>query len=88
MSGTTARSLYTILAVLTTTNLYTSRAEKSLPYIGGSELCWSPDGTEIVYACVREQHWEICKMNNDGSNQTRLTNTSAGVTNVGPSWYP
>ena len=43
---------------------------------------WSPDGTQIAF--MRE--FDIFVMNADGSDQTNLTNDSAG--NLYPAWKP
>jgi Tol biopolymer transport system component len=47
---------------------------------------WSPDGTKIVFASVRDGNAEIYVMNRDGSAQTRLTNTASD--DVWPAWSP
>jgi Tol biopolymer transport system component len=35
---------------------------------------WSPDGTNIAFASLRDGNYEIYVMNADGSNVRRLTN--------------
>ena len=41
---------------------------------------FSPDGTKIAFASVRDNNTEIYVMNADGSGQTNLTNNAAGDT--------
>ena len=60
---------------------------KQLTYTNGDmEPSWSPDGQQIAFACNQGNHHEICTMNSDGSNITRLTNSSADK--WGPAWSP
>jgi len=58
---------------------------------------WSPDGTQIVYACRKGdpqspppapqiKTFEICVMNADGNNQVRLTNNT--VQDLTPTFSP
>ncbi|HCK65634.1 MAG TPA: hypothetical protein DHW49_05165 [Anaerolineae bacterium] len=42
---------------------------------------WSPDGKKIAFISYRDGQPEIYIMNNDGSNQTRLT-----YSNINESW--
>jgi Tol biopolymer transport system component len=41
---------------------------------------------KIAFSCSYNSTWQICTMNADGSNQTRLTNTSNGA--LSPAWSP
>jgi Tol biopolymer transport system component len=49
---------------------------------------YSPDGSKIAFASDRDgaTHVEIYVMKADGTGQTRLTTTAAGVSNVHPTW--
>jgi TolB protein len=47
---------------------------------------WSPDGTQIVYMSKPLDHMQIFVMNADGSSKRPLTESSAKVFNVFPSW--
>lgn len=55
---------------------------------------WSPDGTRIVYSCRKgvpptptsPRTFEICVMNADGTDQTRLTFNEVG--DLSPQWSP
>ena len=38
---------------------------------------WSPDGSKILFASVRDGNLELYLMNSDGSNQTNITNNPA-----------
>jgi TolB protein len=54
---------------------------------------WSPDGSRIVFYSTRlnekfEKEASIHVMDADGSNELRLTETSASVQNVSPAWSP
>jgi hypothetical protein len=47
---------------------------------------WSPDGTKIVFHSLRDDTYEIYVMDADGSNETRLTTTTAHERR--PVWSP
>ncbi len=49
---------------------------------------WSWDGQAIAYATNKDGHFEIYRMNANGTadSRVRLTQTDNSVTNVGPSW--
>jgi uncharacterized repeat protein (TIGR01451 family) len=44
----------------------------------GNSPAWSADGVKLVFATIRDGNAEIYKMDANGSNQTRLTNNTAG----------
>ncbi|HEX3048913.1 MAG TPA: hypothetical protein VHY08_29470, partial [Bacillota bacterium] len=48
---------------------------------------WSPDGAEIAFASLRDQNWEICLMNANGTNLRDLTNTPP-INEFEPIWAP
>lgn len=45
---------------------------------------WSPDGAKITFT----RDYDIYTMNNDGTNQVRLTNNGGSHTNWQPAWSP
>jgi Tol biopolymer transport system component len=47
---------------------------------------WSPDGTAIVFGSNRDGNQEIYVMRNEGSHETRLTNSP--LIDIAPSWGP
>ena len=47
---------------------------------------WSPDGTEIAFASLRDRNYGIYVMDADGGNRTRLTDNSGQ--DRYPSWSP
>ncbi len=47
---------------------------------------WSPDGEHIVFTSARDGHRQIYRMNADGSNVVRLTNSQ--TTDGWPAWSP
>jgi len=48
---------------------------------------FSPDGTKIVFTTNRDGNGEIYRMNKDGTNLVRLTNTTAaGANESEPDW--
>ncbi|MHC4060270.1 MAG: TolB family protein, partial [Planctomycetota bacterium] len=47
---------------------------------------WSPDGDRIAFITTRDGHYEIYIMNVDGSDQTRITNTTGHA--IDPEWAP
>lgn len=47
---------------------------------------WSPDGSKIAFVSDRDGNSEIYTMNSDGSNQLRVTNSTAG--DFQPTWSP
>ncbi len=47
---------------------------------------WSPDGSRIAFISTRDGDAEVYVMNDDGTEQTRLTHTSAGEGR--PQWSP
>jgi Tol biopolymer transport system component len=49
-------------------------------------LCWSPDGNEIVFVSDRDGNDEIYVMNSDGTNHTRLTDNNGHDSH--PVWSP
>src|SRR5215203_4631946 len=49
---------------------------------------WSPDGTKIAFAGVRESGWEIVTMNPDGRNEVILTGDSFEGDDRAPDWSP
>lgn len=65
--------------------------------VGGGDPAWSPDGKRIVYSSFRDYNGRTCFQectrsseiyvaNADGSNQRRLTNTTAD--DQSPTWSP
>ena len=55
--------------------------------IGGTDPAWSPDGTKIAFESrLGGSTLDICVMNADGSNQTKLTNSAAE--DFQPAWSP
>ena len=52
----------------------------------GFSPAWSPDGTKIAFASLRDGNSEIYTMNADGSSQTRITNDPGAQWD--PSWQP
>jgi Tol biopolymer transport system component len=49
---------------------------------------WSPDGTKIAFAGVRNSGWEIVTMNPDGQNEEILTGDSFEGDDRAPDWSP
>lgn len=50
---------------------------------------WSPDGSRILFACYREDTFNACVVNADGSGYTQLTYLPASVGQVyRPVWSP
>jgi Tol biopolymer transport system component len=49
---------------------------------------WSPDGTKIAFAGVRESGWEIVTMDPDGQNETILSGDSFEGNDRAPDWSP
>lgn len=49
---------------------------------------WSPDGTKIAFAGVRNQGWEILTMDPDSQNEEILTGDSFDGEDRGPDWSP
>src|SRR5829696_90639 len=49
---------------------------------------WSPDGTKIAFAGVRNQGWEIVTMDPNGQNEAILTGDSFDGEDRGPDWSP
>ncbi|MGC4043251.1 MAG: hypothetical protein QM758_05560 [Armatimonas sp.] len=52
---------------------------------------WSPNGTQILFASTRDKSTQVYVMNADGTNQTRLTNTTSDPAAEGdfrPVWSP
>jgi len=47
---------------------------------------WSPDGAWIIFASTRDAHWELYRMQPDGSQQERLTHTTKDSLNA--VWSP
>ena len=47
---------------------------------------WSPDGTQIAFMSTRDGNYEIYVINEDGSNEKRLTNNI--YNDMFPSWSP
>jgi Tol biopolymer transport system component len=54
--------------------------------LGDSHPSWSPDGKRIAFVSRRDGNSEIYIMNADGSQQTRITNTT--VDEFDPVWSP
>src|SRR5215207_8419537 len=52
------------------------------------EPAWSPDGTKIAFAGVRNQGWEIVTMDPNGQNEAILTGDSFDGEDRGPDWSP
>ncbi len=52
----------------------------------GSQPAWSPDGTKIAFTLHEGANWEICVMDADGTNQTKLTTDPAS--DMDPTWSP
>ncbi|MFH0989552.1 MAG: hypothetical protein V1799_05995 [bacterium] len=48
------------------------------------EPSWSPDGMKIVFSSLRDGHYELYTMNNDGTDQKRLTISNGHAIN--PDW--
>src|SRR5829696_1628815 len=53
-----------------------------------SAPAWSPDGTKIAFAGVRNQGWEIVTMDPNGQNEAILTGDSFDGEDRGPDWSP
>lgn len=51
-----------------------------------SDPAWSPDGTQMVWASIRDFNTELYLSGVDGSNETRLTKDGGGDT--APAWSP
>jgi TolB protein len=54
---------------------------------------WSPDGDQAAFVHRQHDHWEVCVVDADGSNLTRLTKTTAlpdgtAANSVSPAWSP
>jgi dipeptidyl aminopeptidase/acylaminoacyl peptidase len=79
VTGTTDEDIYTINQDGTENKRITSSSENDFV------PCWSPDGARIVYEGSISGNDEICIIDLDGENLTRLTNK--GI-NRGPVWRP
>src|SRR5215212_9646472 len=53
-----------------------------------SDPAWSPDGTKIALAGVRNQGWEIVTMDTNGQNEAILTGDSFEGDDHAPDWSP
>ncbi len=60
----------------------TVRAVVNGPFeVGFETVRWSPDGQRAYFACNRHQptHWEVCRVNADGSGLREVTALDGGV---------
>jgi TolB protein len=62
---------------------------KVVGYVNGEhQPQWSPDGSEIVFMSAREGSPQIYRVNADGADLARLTDTPRQIENVHPCWSP
>ncbi|HXF85035.1 MAG TPA: protein kinase [Anaerolineales bacterium] len=63
---------------------------KSLTTVPGSDFdpAWSPDGTRIAFASLRDGRKEIYVLTLETGIVVRLTNSTGDVENIQPSWSP
>lgn len=47
---------------------------------------WSPDGTQVAFVSDQDGDWEIYRVDADGSNETRLTDSIGN--DLSPAWSP
>jgi Tol biopolymer transport system component len=71
------------------------KTKHGIPLSGDYCAVWSPDGSKIAFSSIDNtinsdpmEHTNIYVVNVDGSNVTRLTNSTGVVTDGFPSWSP
>jgi TolB protein len=74
-----------------TAQIYVSKtdgsAQKKLTVAGNNtDPSWSPDSKQIAFSSNRDGNYEIYRMNEDGSSQTRMTFNN--VEDADPAWSP
>ena len=49
---------------------------------------WSPDGHHVVATMQLHDHWEVVRLDADGSGLVRLSVSESGFSSVSPTWAP